>query len=90
MSDRKLKVWDTIGRAVVVHANADDLGRTDHPQSKTTGNAGDRVACGVIARSAGLFQNDKRVCNCTGNTLWEEERYFQEEMAKRSRMSASL
>uniref|UniRef100_H2Y0A0 Superoxide dismutase [Cu-Zn] n=2 Tax=Ciona intestinalis TaxID=7719 RepID=H2Y0A0_CIOIN len=37
-----------IGRAVVVHADVDDLGLTSHPQSKTTGNAGGRLACGVI------------------------------------------
>jgi len=37
-----------IGRAVVVHAAEDDLGITDHPDSTKTGNAGGRVACGVI------------------------------------------
>lgn len=37
-----------IGKAVVVHANEDDLGLTSHPDSKSTGNAGARVACGVI------------------------------------------
>ncbi|XP_037033272.1 superoxide dismutase [Cu-Zn]-like isoform X2 [Bradysia coprophila] len=37
-----------IGRGVIVHLNIDDLGRTDHPDSLTTGNAGPRVACGVI------------------------------------------
>ena len=29
-----------IGRTVVLHADVDDLGLTDHEQSKTTGNAG--------------------------------------------------
>ncbi|CAN3357348.1 superoxide dismutase 1 copper chaperone [Diutina catenulata] len=28
--------------------------------------------CGVIARSAGAWQNDKMVCSCTGKTVWEE------------------
>lgn len=37
-----------IGRAFVVHAEVDDLGLTDHPLSKTTGNSGGRVACGII------------------------------------------
>lgn len=31
-----------------------------------------RLACGVVARAAGLFQNPKRVCSCDGVTLWEE------------------
>ncbi|KAK9079923.1 hypothetical protein SSX86_001598 [Deinandra increscens subsp. villosa] len=37
-----------IGRAVVVHADADDLGKGGHELSKSTGNAGGRVACGII------------------------------------------
>ncbi|XP_054163345.1 uncharacterized protein LOC128961165 [Oppia nitens] len=37
-----------VGRAVVVHENVDDLGRGGHEQSKSTGNAGGRVACGLI------------------------------------------
>ncbi|XP_076444453.1 superoxide dismutase [Cu-Zn]-like [Babylonia areolata] len=37
-----------IGRSIVVHADVDDLGRGGNEGSKTTGNAGARVACGVI------------------------------------------
>ncbi|XP_012834440.1 PREDICTED: superoxide dismutase [Cu-Zn] 2 isoform X2 [Erythranthe guttata] len=47
-----------LGRAVVVHADADDLGKGGHELSKTTGNAGARVGCGencvVIAESVTL------------------------------------
>lgn len=37
-----------IGRTLVVHADADDLGLGGHELSKTTGNAGARCACGVV------------------------------------------
>ncbi|CAG7867377.1 unnamed protein product, partial [Brassica rapa] len=35
-----------VGRAVVVHAERDDLGKGGHELSLSTGNAGGRVACG--------------------------------------------
>uniref|UniRef100_A0A673BWR4 Copper chaperone for superoxide dismutase n=2 Tax=Sphaeramia orbicularis TaxID=375764 RepID=A0A673BWR4_9TELE len=72
LEDNQLKVWDVIGRSLVVDAGEDDLGRSSHPLSKQTGNSGERLACGIIARSAGLFQNPKQICACDGVTLWEE------------------
>ncbi|KAL0477620.1 superoxide dismutase, Cu-Zn family [Acrasis kona] len=37
-----------IGRSLIIHADEDDLGKGGHEDSKTTGHAGARLACGVI------------------------------------------
>jgi Cu-Zn family superoxide dismutase len=53
-----INIWDRlislhgphsiIGRAIVVRNGTDDLGRGGTDESRTTGSAGSRVACGVI------------------------------------------
>ena len=37
------------------------------------------IAVGVVARSAGAWENEKVVCACSGKTVWEER----EEMKSR-------
>nr|AFS51996.1 superoxide dismutase [Dendrolimus kikuchii nucleopolyhedrovirus] len=37
-----------VGRSLVVHTDPDDLGLGNTPLSKTTGNSGGRLGCGII------------------------------------------
>lgn len=59
LEDNVLKLSDVIGRSFVV-------------TSKVEGICQQCVACGIIARSAGLFQNPKTICACDGTTIWDE------------------
>ena len=43
--------FSVIGRSIVVHEDEDDCGKGGHPDSKTTGHAGARLACGIIGIS---------------------------------------
>ncbi|KXX79807.1 Superoxide dismutase 1 copper chaperone [Madurella mycetomatis] len=60
------QVWEVIGHALVVS-------RQDESDGLPLKNDEDTVV-GVIARSAGVWDNDKTVCSCTGKTLWEERK----------------
>ncbi|KAG2215985.1 hypothetical protein INT46_007045 [Mucor plumbeus] len=44
--------FSVIGRGIVLHSGEDDLGLGGSPLSNTTGNSGDRWACGVIGYAA--------------------------------------
>ena len=43
--------YSIMGRSLVIHNKMDDLGLTDHPDSKITGNSGSRIACSIIGYS---------------------------------------
>lgn len=64
--DRPFQVWEIIGHAFVVTAQ-DESGGSPLRNDENT-------VVGVIARSAGVWDNDKTVCSCTGKTLWEERK----------------
>ena len=44
----RVELSDVVGRAIVIHADEDDLGKGGDEESLKTGNAGERVGCGVI------------------------------------------
>jgi len=56
------QVWEVIGHAMVL---------TKQDESAPLKND-ENTLVGIIARSAGMWDNDKTVCSCTGKTLWEE------------------
>lgn len=68
-ADHGFQVWEIIGHAMVL---------TRQTEEQTLQNDNDTVV-GVVARSAGMWDNDKTVCSCTGKTLWDERK---EEVAK--------
>jgi len=45
-----------IGRGLIIHADPDDCGEGDTPDSLKTGNAGKRIACAVIGYSKSNFK----------------------------------
>merc|ERR1712136_123241 len=63
---------DVIGRSFAIAEEFDDHGVEQHPQSKVSKNREKILSCGIIVRSAGLFENAKRICACDGVTLWDE------------------
>lgn len=63
--DYPFQIWEIIGHAMVV--TRQDEGAQPLLNDEDT-------VVGVIARSAGMWDNDKTVCSCTGKTLWEERR----------------
>ncbi|XP_057812197.1 copper chaperone for superoxide dismutase, chloroplastic/cytosolic [Salvia miltiorrhiza] len=53
----KLRVGDVIGRSIAVYGSED---RSD-----------EGIAAAVVARSAGVGENYKKLCTCDGTTIWE-------------------
>lgn len=62
--DQPVAVWELIGRGMVVSKSKDGPFRRDDPDT----------IVGVIARSAGVWDNEKMVCSCSGKNVWEERK----------------
>jgi len=56
----RVELSDVVGRAIVIHADEDDLGKGGDEESLKTGNAGDRLACGVIRLREVVEEDYKR------------------------------
>ena len=54
------RVWEMVGRGLVVQPQIGE--RRDEYET----------VVGVVARSAGMWENEKVVCGCSGKTVWEE------------------
>ncbi len=67
--DRPVQIWEMIGRAIVVSRRSDQ-GKPREVLEKEDVD----TFVGVIARSAGVWDNDKTVCSCSGKTVWEERK----------------
>jgi copper chaperone for superoxide dismutase len=63
--DHGFQIWEVIGHAMVLTRQEE--------KAEPLKNDKDTVV-GIIARSAGMWDNDKTVCSCTGKTLWEERK----------------
>lgn len=63
-TDKPIQVWEMIGRSIVVSKKQDGKFEREDPDTLV----------GVIARSAGVWDNDKTVCSCSGKTVWEERK----------------
>lgn len=62
--DKPIEVWELIGRSIVVSKLPEGKFQKEDPDTLV----------GVIARSAGVWDNDKTVCSCSGKTVWEERK----------------
>lgn len=54
---KMMRVFDLIGRSIALYASED--------------KSDPGLAAAVIARSAGVGENYKKLCTCDGTTIWE-------------------
>ncbi|GAM40237.1 hypothetical protein TCE0_038r12422 [Talaromyces pinophilus] len=62
--DQPVAIWELIGRSMVVSKNKEGPFKSEDADT----------IVGVIARSAGVWDNEKMVCSCSGKNVWEERK----------------
>lgn len=62
--DQPVAIQELIGRSMVVAKDKDGPFRAEDADT----------IVGVIARSAGVWDNEKMVCSCSGKNVWEERK----------------
>lgn len=58
-----LTLSELYGRSVIVHADADDLGKGHEEDSLTTGHSGARIGCALIGRIQCTLQKTRKTRN---------------------------
>ena len=67
--DQPVAIWEMIGRSMLLSKAKEGPFKREDPDTLV----------GVIARSAGVWDNDKMVCSCSGKNVWQER---QEQVAQ--------
>jgi copper chaperone for superoxide dismutase len=62
--DKPVAMWEIIGRSMVVSKSKDGPFKREDTDTLV----------GVIARSAGVWDNEKTVCSCSGKNVWQERK----------------
>ena len=64
------RVWEMVGRGILVKRSEQESEPSLDLSAQRDEQQG--VVMGVVARSAGIWENEKVVCECSGKTIWEE------------------
>ncbi|OMJ24404.1 Superoxide dismutase 1 copper chaperone [Smittium culicis] len=75
------RIYELIGRSILVtkqQQSTTTTATTASTENDIRSYTDSPILSGIIARSAGLFENKKVICACTGRTLWEEDKFIRQ------------